>query len=123
MGTPRGQAQGDSGDPLWVSLESPTTSHPSTELVCNRTFDKFSCWPDALPNTTINVSCPWFLPWYQKGEGRAWGRARHVGQGAQLCAWCSCAVHAAPDTSPGPARGARPRLGARSSPVSPLSAQ
>uniref|UniRef100_A0A8C3CSP6 Glucagon receptor n=1 Tax=Cairina moschata TaxID=8855 RepID=A0A8C3CSP6_CAIMO len=30
-----------------------------TELVCNRTFDKFSCWPDALPNTTINLcACP-----------------------------------------------------------------
>nr|XP_047906238.1 glucagon receptor isoform X1 [Anser cygnoides] len=41
-----------------------------TELVCNRTFDKFSCWPDALPNTTINVSCPWFLPWYQKVKHR-----------------------------------------------------
>ncbi|XP_027327395.1 glucagon receptor isoform X2 [Anas acuta] len=41
-----------------------------TELVCNRTFDKFSCWPDALPNTTINVSCPWFLPWYQKVRHR-----------------------------------------------------
>ncbi|NWI20388.1 GLR protein, partial [Crypturellus soui] len=39
-----------------------------TELVCNRTFDKFSCWPDALPNSTANVSCPWFLPWYHKGD-------------------------------------------------------
>ncbi|XP_068769407.1 glucagon receptor isoform X1 [Struthio camelus] len=41
-----------------------------TELVCNRTFDKFSCWPDALPNTTVNVSCPWFLPWYRKVKHR-----------------------------------------------------
>ncbi|XP_065591683.1 glucagon receptor isoform X2 [Cyrtonyx montezumae] len=41
-----------------------------TELVCNRTFDKFSCWPDALPNTTVNVSCPWYLPWYQKVKDR-----------------------------------------------------
>ncbi|KAM4691576.1 glucagon receptor [Rhinophrynus dorsalis] len=39
---------------------------PPTGLVCNRTFDKFSCWPDALPNSTVNVSCPWFLPWYNK---------------------------------------------------------
>ncbi|XP_073540305.1 glucagon receptor [Phyllobates terribilis] len=39
---------------------------PPTGLVCNRTFDKFSCWPDAQPNTTVNVSCPWFLPWYKK---------------------------------------------------------
>ncbi|XP_072737302.1 glucagon receptor isoform X3 [Ciconia boyciana] len=37
-----------------------------TELVCNRTFDKFSCWPDTLPNSTASVPCPWFLPWYQK---------------------------------------------------------
>ncbi|XP_056406051.1 glucagon receptor isoform X5 [Hyla sarda] len=39
---------------------------PPTGLVCNRTFDKFSCWPDAQPNTTVNVSCPWFLPWHKK---------------------------------------------------------
>ncbi|XP_053309932.1 glucagon receptor [Spea bombifrons] len=39
---------------------------PPTGLVCNRTFDKFSCWPDAMPNTTVNVSCPWYLPWYKK---------------------------------------------------------
>ncbi|NXA04137.1 GLR protein, partial [Sapayoa aenigma] len=37
-----------------------------TELVCNRTFDKFSCWPDTAPNSTARVPCPWFLPWYQK---------------------------------------------------------
>ncbi|XP_021082671.1 glucagon receptor isoform X2 [Mesocricetus auratus] len=39
---------------------------PPTELVCNRTFDKYSCWPDTLPNTTANISCPWYLPWYHK---------------------------------------------------------
>ncbi|XP_053231606.1 glucagon receptor [Podarcis raffonei] len=39
---------------------------PSTELVCNRTFDKYSCWPDAQPNSTVNVSCPWYLPWYDQ---------------------------------------------------------
>ncbi|XP_044275967.1 glucagon receptor [Varanus komodoensis] len=39
---------------------------PPTELVCNRTFDKFSCWPDAQPNSIVNVSCPWFLPWYDQ---------------------------------------------------------
>ncbi|XP_037258746.1 glucagon receptor isoform X2 [Falco rusticolus] len=41
-----------------------------TELVCNRTFDKFSCWPDTLPNRTASVPCPWFLPWYQKVKHR-----------------------------------------------------
>ncbi|XP_077385327.1 glucagon receptor [Festucalex cinctus] len=39
---------------------------PSTVLVCNRTFDKYACWPDGLPNTTVSVSCPWYLPWYHK---------------------------------------------------------
>ncbi|KFV65358.1 Glucagon receptor, partial [Dryobates pubescens] len=41
-----------------------------TELVCNRTFDKFSCWPDTLPNSTTSVPCPWYLPWYQKVKHR-----------------------------------------------------
>ncbi|XP_009470041.1 PREDICTED: glucagon receptor [Nipponia nippon] len=41
-----------------------------TELVCNRTFDKFSCWPDTPPNSTASVPCPWFLPWYQKVKHR-----------------------------------------------------
>ncbi|GCB62079.1 hypothetical protein scyTo_0013025 [Scyliorhinus torazame] len=30
-------------------------------VVCNRTFDKYACWPDGLPNTIVNVSCPWKL--------------------------------------------------------------
>lgn len=38
----------------------------STGLVCNRTFDSYACWPDGLPNTTVSVSCPWYLPWYHK---------------------------------------------------------
>uniref|UniRef100_A0A8C5QNK3 Glucagon receptor n=1 Tax=Leptobrachium leishanense TaxID=445787 RepID=A0A8C5QNK3_9ANUR len=42
-----------------MSLEPPPTG-----LVCNRTFDKFACWPDTLPNTTANMSCPWYLPWH-----------------------------------------------------------
>lgn len=40
---------------------------PPAGLVCNRTFDLYACWPDGLPGTTVNVSCPWFLPWYHKG--------------------------------------------------------
>ncbi|NWR82041.1 GLR protein, partial [Centropus unirufus] len=43
---------------------------PPTELVCNRTFDKFSCWPDTLPNSTASVPCPWFLPWHHKVKHR-----------------------------------------------------
>ncbi|XP_016146330.1 glucagon receptor-like isoform X1 [Sinocyclocheilus grahami] len=37
-----------------------------TGLVCNRTFDKYACWPDALPNTTVSVACPWYLPWHKE---------------------------------------------------------
>ncbi|KAB1265671.1 Glucagon receptor [Camelus dromedarius] len=42
----------------------------SAELVCNRTFDKYSCWPDTPPNTTANISCPWYLPWHRKVQHR-----------------------------------------------------
>ncbi|XP_059804323.1 glucagon receptor isoform X2 [Hypanus sabinus] len=38
-------------------------------VVCNRTFDRYACWPDGLPNTTVNVSCPWYLPWYPAVQG------------------------------------------------------
>lgn len=40
----------------------------TSELVCNRMFDKYVCWPDGLPNTTVSVPCPWYLPWYHKGN-------------------------------------------------------
>ncbi|XP_049632392.1 glucagon receptor isoform X2 [Suncus etruscus] len=43
---------------------------PPTELVCNRTFDKYSCWPDTPPNTTARISCPWYLPWHNKVQHR-----------------------------------------------------
>ncbi|XP_037109190.1 glucagon receptor isoform X2 [Syngnathus acus] len=39
---------------------------PTTGAVCNKTFDQYACWPDGLPGTTVNVSCPWFLPWHYK---------------------------------------------------------
>ncbi|KAM6164659.1 glucagon receptor [Rhynchocyon petersi] len=39
---------------------------PPTELVCNRTFDKYACWPDTPINTTASTSCPWYLPWHHK---------------------------------------------------------
>ncbi|XP_048025990.1 glucagon receptor isoform X2 [Megalobrama amblycephala] len=39
---------------------------PMTGVVCNRTFDKYACWPDALPNTTVSVACPWYLPWHKE---------------------------------------------------------
>ncbi|KAM8946874.1 glucagon receptor [Pelodytes ibericus] len=59
-----------------ISLESPPIG-----LVCNRTFDKFSCWPDAMPNTTVSVSCPWYLPWHNKVQhGRVY---KHCGADGQ----------------------------------------
>ncbi|XP_076000263.1 glucagon receptor [Genypterus blacodes] len=39
---------------------------PSTGLVCNRSSNRYACWPDGLPNTTVSVACPWYLPWYHK---------------------------------------------------------
>ncbi|XP_057202904.1 glucagon receptor isoform X2 [Triplophysa rosa] len=44
-----------------ISSESPLTG-----VVCNSTFDKFACWPDGLPNTTVGVACPWYLPWHSE---------------------------------------------------------
>ncbi|RMC12533.1 hypothetical protein DUI87_10053 [Hirundo rustica rustica] len=35
---------------------------------CNRTFDDYACWPDGLPGTYVNVSCPWYLPWANTGS-------------------------------------------------------
>uniref|UniRef100_A0A3Q0T1B2 Glucagon receptor b n=1 Tax=Amphilophus citrinellus TaxID=61819 RepID=A0A3Q0T1B2_AMPCI len=55
----------------WSSYKNQCLDHlsatpPATGLVCNRTFDLYACWPDGLPGTSVNVSCPWFLPWYHK---------------------------------------------------------
>ncbi|XP_075686583.1 glucagon receptor-like isoform X2 [Rhinoderma darwinii] len=33
---------------------------------CNRTFDMYACWPDGTPGTLTSVSCPYYLPWFQK---------------------------------------------------------
>ncbi|XP_066560259.1 glucagon receptor isoform X2 [Amia ocellicauda] len=43
-----------------------TIEPPATGLVCNRTLDRFACWPDGQPNTVVNVSCPWYLPWHSQ---------------------------------------------------------
>ncbi|KAJ1148110.1 hypothetical protein NDU88_000950, partial [Pleurodeles waltl] len=39
------------------------TPLPVTGRFCNRTFDDYACWPDGVPGTYVNVSCPWYLPW------------------------------------------------------------
>ncbi|XP_076007830.1 glucagon receptor-like [Genypterus blacodes] len=37
---------------------------------CNRTFDRYACWPDAPAGTVVNISCPFYLPWHdQVSEG------------------------------------------------------
>uniref|UniRef100_A0A8C8DLE4 Glucagon receptor n=1 Tax=Oryzias sinensis TaxID=183150 RepID=A0A8C8DLE4_9TELE len=35
-------------------------------LYCNRTFDRYACWPDAPAGYMVNISCPYYLPWYDK---------------------------------------------------------
>ncbi|KAM8729385.1 glucagon receptor-like [Acanthopagrus schlegelii] len=35
-------------------------------LFCNRTFDRYACWPDAPAGSVVNISCPFYLPWYEK---------------------------------------------------------
>ncbi|XP_061911894.1 glucagon receptor-like [Entelurus aequoreus] len=41
-------------------------SLPQDGLFCNRTFDRYACWPDAPAGSLINISCPFYLPWYDK---------------------------------------------------------
>uniref|UniRef100_A0A8C5G7W4 Glucagon receptor-like n=1 Tax=Gouania willdenowi TaxID=441366 RepID=A0A8C5G7W4_GOUWI len=39
------------------------------------TFDRYACWPDAPAGHMINISCPFYLPWYDKGnhdQGNVW---------------------------------------------------
>ncbi|XP_053132640.1 glucagon receptor-like [Hemicordylus capensis] len=38
----------------------------SSGLFCNRTFDMYACWPDGSPGSIVNVSCPSYLPWFEK---------------------------------------------------------
>ncbi|XP_072337462.1 glucagon-like peptide 1 receptor isoform X2 [Scyliorhinus torazame] len=37
-----------------------------TGAFCHRFFDMHICWPDALPGTRVNVSCPWYVPWIDR---------------------------------------------------------
>ncbi|KAM7026364.1 gastric inhibitory polypeptide receptor-like [Acridotheres tristis] len=39
---------------------------PPPGPVCNRSFDLYACWGDAVPNSTATVPCPWYLPWYHR---------------------------------------------------------
>ncbi|CAM9646786.1 unnamed protein product [Lampetra fluviatilis] len=42
--------------------------HPDG-LFCNRSFDQYACWPDGQPDSLVNVSCPPFMPWFEKVRG------------------------------------------------------
>ncbi|XP_061666468.1 glucagon receptor-like [Syngnathoides biaculeatus] len=39
---------------------------PEGGLFCNRTFDRYACWPDAPAGSLVNISCPFYLPWYDQ---------------------------------------------------------
>uniref|UniRef100_A0A3P9Q024 Glucagon receptor b n=1 Tax=Poecilia reticulata TaxID=8081 RepID=A0A3P9Q024_POERE len=39
---------------------------PPDGLFCNRTFDRYACWPDAAAGFMVNISCPSYLPWCHK---------------------------------------------------------
>ncbi|XP_009880272.1 PREDICTED: glucagon receptor-like [Charadrius vociferus] len=49
---------------LTIGISPP--SLPLEGLFCNRTFDMYACWPDGSPGTAVNVSCPFYLPWFEK---------------------------------------------------------
>lgn len=54
-------------------IQSFSSSPPATGLVCNMTFDHYTCWPDGSPGSIVHVSCPWYLPWYRKvKQGRVY---------------------------------------------------
>lgn len=55
----------------WNRYRNECLLHMSTEptpsgLVCGRMFDMYACWGDGVPNSTVRVPCPWYLPWYDK---------------------------------------------------------
>ncbi|XP_051521842.1 glucagon receptor-like [Myxocyprinus asiaticus] len=43
-----------------------STDPTPSGLFCNRMFDMYACWTDGVPNTTVKVPCPWYLPWYDQ---------------------------------------------------------
>lgn len=57
---------------MWVKFSAFFSINPSVTcslgLFCNRTFDRYACWPDTPAGTMVNISCPFYLPWYDKGK-------------------------------------------------------
>uniref|UniRef100_A0A8C2XNM7 Gastric inhibitory polypeptide receptor n=1 Tax=Cyclopterus lumpus TaxID=8103 RepID=A0A8C2XNM7_CYCLU len=41
---------------------------PQAGLFCNRTFDRYACWPDTNAGSVVNISCPFYLPWYDQEQ-------------------------------------------------------
>ncbi|XP_077359592.1 glucagon receptor-like [Festucalex cinctus] len=39
---------------------------PQDGLFCNRSFDRYACWPDTPAGSLVNISCPFYLPWYDQ---------------------------------------------------------
>ncbi|MED6249173.1 hypothetical protein ATANTOWER_010373 [Ataeniobius toweri] len=39
---------------------------PQEGLFCNRMFDRYACWPDTPAGFMVNISCPFYLPWFDK---------------------------------------------------------
>uniref|UniRef100_A0A3B3ZMG6 Glucagon receptor b n=1 Tax=Periophthalmus magnuspinnatus TaxID=409849 RepID=A0A3B3ZMG6_9GOBI len=39
---------------------------PQGGLFCNRTFDHYACWPDTPAGSMVNITCPFYLPWFDK---------------------------------------------------------
>ncbi|XP_053270345.1 glucagon receptor [Pleuronectes platessa] len=39
---------------------------PQVGSFCNRTFDIYACWPDSPAGSAVNISCPYYLPWYDQ---------------------------------------------------------
>uniref|UniRef100_A0A3Q1CNY4 Gastric inhibitory polypeptide receptor n=1 Tax=Amphiprion ocellaris TaxID=80972 RepID=A0A3Q1CNY4_AMPOC len=42
------------------------SAEPRPKVFCSRMFDRYACWSDGKPNSTVQVPCPWYLPWYNR---------------------------------------------------------
>uniref|UniRef100_A0A8C2JNR3 Gastric inhibitory polypeptide receptor n=1 Tax=Cyprinus carpio TaxID=7962 RepID=A0A8C2JNR3_CYPCA len=53
-------------EPVWISVIFTLSLFSPLGLVCKSMFDMYACWTDGVPNTTVKVPCPWYLPWYDQ---------------------------------------------------------
>uniref|UniRef100_A0A3Q2C7Z0 Glucagon receptor-like n=1 Tax=Cyprinodon variegatus TaxID=28743 RepID=A0A3Q2C7Z0_CYPVA len=62
---------------------------PQEGLFCNRTFDRYACWPDTPAGLMVNISCPFYLPWFEKGMGilSALYNQSALFRSVDLCLW------------------------------------